>query len=412
MATIRPFRGVRPKEEYAVSVAALPYDVLNSEEAGAMAAGNPHSFLHVDKSEIDLAPDIDLYDDRVYEKAAENLRKMIADGILRRDESPMFYIYAVTMDGRTQTGVVVCAAVDEYLDGTIRKHELTREDKEKDRVRHVETCNAQTGPIFMTYRAQSGVNESINSWTQGHSPVYDFVSEDGVGHQVWLLSDPGAMADLQALFRQVPRLYIADGHHRNAAAAKVALKRRENVRNDGQDAEYNYYLAVLFPHDQLYIMDYNRVVKDLNGMSQAEWMKKVEEKFLVTPSPDGKPPAVHSFGMYLDGKWHLLRVKDSLIPNDPLEALDVSILQNMLLEPVLGIEDPRTSKRIDFVGGMRGLKELEKRVDSGEMAVAFALYPTSLEELFAVVDAGKIMPPKSTWFEPKLRSGLFIHLLD
>ena len=412
MATIRPFRGVRPKEEYAASVAALPYDVLNSDEARAMAACNPHSFLHVDKSEIDLAPDVDHYDDRVYEKAAENLRKMIVDGILLQDESSMFYIYALAMNDRTQTGIVVCAAVDEYLDGTIKKHEFTREDKEKDRVRHVKTCNAQTGPIFMTYRAQSGVNKLIDAWVQRNSPVYDFVSEDGVRHQVWLLPDPVTVAELESLFRQVPRLYIADGHHRAAAAAQVAVNRRKNSQNDGTYAEYNYFLGVLFPHDQLHIMDYNRMVKDINGLSQAELMKHVLKNFYVSPSSDGKPPTAHSFGMYLEGRWYLLQIKDSLIPGDPLDALDASILQNMLLGPVLGIEDPRTSKRIDFAGGTRGLKELEKRVDSGEMAVAFALYPTSLEELFAVVDDDKIMPPKSTWFEPKLRSGLFIHLLD
>ena len=415
MATIKPFRGVRPAREYAKYVAALPYDVMNSAEARVAATGNPHSFLRVDKAEIDLlddAPDIDVYDDRVYEKAGENLRKMIADGILRQDEPPMFYIYSLAAGGRTQTGVVACTPVDEYLDGTIKKHELTLEHKERDRIRHMEACDAHTGPIFMTYRAQSRVDELIGAWMDGHSPEYDFVSEDGVGHKVWLLPEPEIMADLQSLFRQVPCLYIADGHHRNAAAAKVRQKRRESAHRGEPGAEYNYYLAVLFPHDQVRIMAYNRMVKDLNGLSVEKWLNKAGEKFHISPGADGNPPAVHSFGMYLAGGWHLLRPKDGLIPNDPIGALDVSILQNELLGPVLGIDDPRTSPRVDFAGGARGPAELERRVNSGEMAVAFAMYPTSLDELFAAADAGKIMPPKSTWFEPKLRSGLFIHLLD
>ncbi len=411
MSTVRPFKGVRPEPKLAERVAALPYDVMNSDEAREMVKDNPYSFLHVDKAEIDLDRSIDLYDDRVYEKAAANFKKMIADNVLIQDNAPCFYIYRLTMDGRAQTGLVACASIDEYMEGKIKKHELTRADKEADRIRHVDVTNANTGPIFLTYRAKAEIDETINNWVKNNKAVYDFVADDGIKHEAWSVDDPAVITSLQKSFESVPSLYIADGHHRNASAVKVGLKRRGEGDYD-KNAEFNYYLAVIFPDEQLYIMDYNRIVKDLNGLSDDEFMAKVKENFDVVPSEDGKPENLHNFGMYINGKWYMLSAKQSIISDDVIEALDVSILQNYVLQPLLGIDDPRTNKRIDFVGGMRGLQELERRVNSGEMKVAFAMYPTSMDELLSVADAGKIMPPKSTWFEPKLRSGLFIHLLS
>ncbi len=411
MSVLRPFKGYRPTPELCPRVAALPYDVMSSQEAREMVKGDPYSFLHVDRAEIDLDPSVDIYSDEVYQKAADNLKKMISDGIYIHDETPCMYIYRLTMDGRSQTGLVACASIDEYIENKIKKHELTREDKEQDRIRHVDTCNANTGPIFLTYRARKDIDEIIAEET-AKAPVYDFVSEDGVGHTVWVISDSAKIEQLSAAFLKVPALYIADGHHRNASAVKVGLKRRGSGEYD-KNAEFNFYLAVAFPDEQLKILDYNRVVKDLNGLTKDEFIEKIKKDFDVAPAESGKPSKALEFGMYLDGSWYRLTAKDgSFDSNDPVLSLDVSILQNNLLSPVLGIQDPRTDSRIAFVGGIRGLGELVKLVDSGKMSVAFAMYPTSVSQLMEIADAGKIMPPKSTWFEPKLRSGIFIHELS
>lgn len=416
MATVRAFKGFRPKnQELAEKIAALPYDVMNSEEAREAVKGNPYSFLHVDKAEIDLEKGIDLYDDRVYAKAAENLNKMIEDKIYIQDTNGALYIYRLTMDGREQTGIVGCTSVDEYLSGKIKKHELTRADKEQDRIRHVDTCNANTGPIFLTYKAKAEIDKIVEEKTKTE-PIYDFTADDGIKHTVWLIDDEKTINALEDSFKAVDSLYIADGHHRNASAVKVALKRREENPNYDKDAEFNYYLSVIFPDNQLHIMDYNRVVKDLNGLSKAEFFDKIKEKFEISEYNGGgcyRPENMHSFGLYIAKKWYKLTAKAEIIDeNDPVSSLDVSILQNELLHPILNINDPRTDKRIDFVGGIRGLEELERRVDSGEMTLAFSMYPTSMQQLMDIADADKIMPPKSTWFEPKLRSGIFVHKLD
>ena len=411
MSVLRPFKGYRPTAELCPRVAALPYDVMSSEEAREMVKDDPYSFLHVDRAEIDLDPSVDIYSDEVYQKAADNLKKMISDGIYIHDETPCMYIYRLTMDGRSQTGLVACASIDEYIENKIKKHELTREDKEQDRIRHVDACNANTGPIFLTYRAKDDIDALIAKET-AKEPVYDFVSEDGVGHTVWVIDDADTISSLEAAFAKVPALYIADGHHRNASAVKVGLKRRGDGEYD-KNAEFNFYLAVAFPDNQLKIMDYNRVVKDLNGRTKEQFLEDISKDFEVKKSDGGKPQKALDFGMYLDGEWYMLTAKaGSFDSSDPVLSLDVSILQNNLLAPVLGIGDPRTDNRIAFVGGIRGLKELVSLVDSGKMAVAFAMYPTSIEQLMDIADAGKIMPPKSTWFEPKLRSGIFIHELS
>lgn len=412
MAVIRQFKAIRPTPEMAEKVAALPYDVVNSEEAAEMVIGNPYSFLHVDKAEIDLPAGTDIYSPEVYEKAKSNLEKMITDGVLVQDEKPMLYVYELTMDGRSQTGLVACTSIDEYMQGIIKKHELTREDKEQDRIRHVDICNANTGPIFLAYRTVDEISEIVDN-VKKNAPVYDFTAEDGIIHRAWIIDDEETINRLVKLFKDVPNLYIADGHHRNASAAKVGLKRRNENPNYTGDEEFNYYLAVIFPSDQLKILDYNRVVKDLNGLSEEEFIKKLSEKFeIVETEGRAKPNKAYDFGMYMDGKWYMLTAKDEIKSKDAVKGLDVSILQDNVLIPILGIGDIRTDKRIDFVGGIRGLGELEKRVDSGEMKVAFAMYPTSIEQLMTIADENKIMPPKSTWFEPKLRSGLFIHSLD
>lgn len=412
MATIRPFMAIRPQAEYAKDVAALPYDVMNSQEAREMVKGKPYSFLHIDKAEVDLPEGIDIYSDAVYEKAKENLENMIAQGIFTQDLLPNLYIYRLTMNGKSQTGLVACTSIDEYLNGTIKKHELTRADKEADRIRHVDTLNANTGPIFLAYKNNEMAKVIIEGWKTANKPEYDFVSEDGIGHTVWVMDSDTEIGILVDSFRKVENFYIADGHHRNASAVKVGLKRRERNELYTGDEEYNYYLSVLFSADELKIMDYNRVVKDLNGHTEEEFLELLTSKFEVTPYV-GKgqlhPEKPHQFGMYLAGKWFSLTTKKEAIPDDPVLGLDVSILQKDVLEPLLAIGDPRTDKRIDFVGGIRGLAELEKRVDSGEMKLAFSLFPTSMNELMNVADAGLIMPPKSTWFEPKLRSGLFLH---
>ena len=412
MAVIRQFKAIRPTPEMAEKVAALPYDVVNSEEAAEMVIGNPYSFLHVDKAEIDLPAGTDIYSPEVYEKAKSNLEKMITDGVLVQDEKPMLYVYELTMDGRSQTGLVACTSIDEYMQGIIKKHELTREDKEQDRIRHVDICNANTGPIFLAYRTVDEISEIVDN-VKKNAPVYDFTAEDGIIHRAWIIDDEETINRLVKLFKDVTNLYIADGHHRNASAAKVGLKRRNENPNYTGDEEFNYYLAVIFPSDQLKILDYNRVVKDLNGLSEEEFIKKLSEKFdIVETEGRAKPDKAYDFGMYMDGKWYMLTAKDEIKSKDAVKGLDVSILQDNVLIPILGIGDIRTDKRIDFVGGIRGLGELEKRVDSGEMKVAFAMYPTSIEQLMTIADENKIMPPKSTWFEPKLRSGLFIHSLD
>lgn len=412
MAVIRQFKAIRPTPEMAEKVAALPYDVVNSEEAAEMVIGNPYSFLHVDKAEIDLPAGTDIYSPEVYEKAKSNLEKMITDGVLVQDEKPMLYVYELTMDGRSQTGLVACTSIDEYMQGIIKKHELTREDKEQDRIRHVDICNANTGPIFLAYRTVDEISEIVDN-VKKNAPVYDFTAEDGIIHRAWIIDDEETINRLVKLFKDVPNLYIADGHHRNASAAKVGLKRRNENPNYTGDEEFNYYLAVIFPSDQLKILDYNRVVKDLNGLSEEEFIKKLSEKFdIVETEGRAKPDKAYDFGMYMDGKWYMLTAKDEIKSKDAVKGLDVSILQDNVLIPILGIGDIRTDKRIDFVGGIRGLGELEKRVNSGEMKVAFAMYPTSIEQLMTIADENKIMPPKSTWFEPKLRSGLFIHSLD
>lgn len=412
MATIRPFMAIRPAANYAKDVAALPYDVMNSEEAREMVKGKPWSFLHVDKAEVDLPVGTDIYSPEVYAKAKENLDNMVANGVMGQDLLPNLYIYRLTMNGKSQTGLVCCTSVDEYIDGTIKKHELTRADKEADRIRHVDTLNANTGPIFLAYKENPDAKAIIDGWTASVAPVYDFVSEDGIGHTVWVIDSDTEIGMLVQSFQNVKNLYIADGHHRNASAVKVALKRREAKPDYTGEEEFNYYLSVLFAADDLYIMDYNRVVKDLNGYDAVGFLEEIGKKFIVEPyNGDGpyKPEEIHTFGLYLEGKWFKMTAKEEIITDDPVLGLDVSILQKELLEPVLAIGDPRTDKRIDFVGGIRGLEELERRVDSGEMKLAFSMFPTSMAELMDVADEGMTMPPKSTWFEPKLRSGLFIH---
>lgn len=416
MSIVRAFKAVRPTPALARDVAALPYDVMNSDEARRLVVGNPHSFLHVDKAEIDLDPSIDLYDTRVYEKARDNLNQMIADGVFVQDEKPCLYIYKQVMDRRTQIGIVGCASIDDYRNNVIRKHELTRADKEQDRINHVDYCDANTGPIFLTYRAKPAINEMVAQVMGAKEPVYDFASDDGITHTVWIIDDAKLVDAICTEFAAVENLYIADGHHRSASAVRVGLKRRESKPDCDGSEEFNYFLSVIFPDEQLYIMDYNRIVKDLNGLTKAQFLAAVGEKFTVTPHEGSgplKPGKKHTYGMYLEGSWMLLEAKAGTYDEtDPVARLDVSILQNNLLQPILGIGDPRTDKRIDFVGGIRGLKALSDRVDDGSKAVAFSMYPTTMEDLMDIADAGAIMPPKSTWFEPKLRSGLFIHKLS
>lgn len=413
MAILRPFKAIRPTKDMANKVGALPYDVMNSDEAREMVKGNPYSFLHVDKAEIDLPKETYIYDEKVYEKAKENLEKLISDGILVQDAKPMLYIYRQIMNGRAQTGLVGCTAVDDYIDNIIKKHEFTRADKEADRIHHVDTCNANTGPIFLTHRENKTVSEIVEAWKKNCAPVYDFVSDDGISQTVWVIDDDSTVEALVNEYAKIPYLYIADGHHRCASAVKVGEKRRNGGEYD-KNAEFNFFLSVIFPCNELEIMDYNRVIADLNGLSAEEFIAKISEKFTVEKMGEEPfaPKKRHTFGMFLDSCWYCLTAKSEFInENDPVLCLDVSILQNNLISPVLSIEDPRTDKRIDFVGGIRGLSELERRVNEG-MRVAFSMYPTSLSELMSIADAGKVMPPKSTWFEPKLLSGLFIHKLS
>ena len=414
MAVFKPFKALRPTPAFASKVAALPYDVMNSEEAKEMVVGNPYSFLHVDKAEIDLPLGTDLYSDEVYAKAAENLNKLEADGICAMDSTPCFYVYKQVMNGRAQTGLVGCASVDDYIENRIKKHELTRADKEADRIRHVDTCNANTGPIFLCYRNNAKVTAIIDE-AKKDAPVYDFTTDDGIQNTVWVIENAETCAELSSLLGESGDFYIADGHHRCASAVRVAEKRRkENPDFDGTE-EFNFFLAVLFPAESLEIMDYNRVVADLNGNTEEEFIEKISKDFTVENYSDKEayhPEEKHTFGMYMSGKWYKLTAKNGTFdPENPVDRLDVSILQKNLLTPILNIGDPRTDKRIDFIGGIRGLKELEKLVNGG-MAAAFSMFPTTLDDLMNIADADMIMPPKSTWFEPKLLSGLFIHKLS
>jgi uncharacterized protein (DUF1015 family) len=417
MAVVKAFKGIRPIEELASKIAALPYDVMNSDEAREMVIGKPHSFLHVDRPEIDLDPAIDIHDPKVYEKARENLDRMISTGEFIQDEQPCLYIYRQIMNGRAQTGIVFCASIDDYMNNVIKKHEFTRADKEEDRINHVDYCDANTGPIFLTYKEDQIASEIIEAWIENESkrkPVYNFVAEDGITHIVWVIDNDIIISELIDLFKEIDYLYIADGHHRSASAVKVGLKRRAENPDYTGDEEFNYFLAVAFPDNDLMVMDYNRVVKDLNGLTKDALIKKLQEKFTVTESTSAepiKPTKKHTFGMYVEDKWYLLEAKDGIYDEeDPIDSLDVAILQNNVLTPILGIEDVRTSDRIDFIGGIRGLKELEKRVHT-DMKIAFSMYATEVHDIMDVADIGEVMPPKSTWFEPKLRSGLFVHKL-
>jgi uncharacterized protein (DUF1015 family) len=413
VAILRPFRGYRPASELAARVAARPYDVLSSEEARAEAAGNPLSFLHVGKPEIDLPPGTSLYDEQVYRTAKVNLDRLLRNGVLRPDPHPCLYLYAQTMDDHTQHGIVGCASVWEYLDDTIRKHELTRKDKEDDRTNHVRVTNAHSGPIFLTYRARASI-DALTGRISAEKPEYDFTADDGIRHRFWVIGRQEEIDALTREFARVPTLYVADGHHRSAAAARVGKERASANPHHRGDEEYNFFLAVFFPHNQLRIMDYNRIVKDLNGRTPEQFLKEVGAVWSVKKNGGRFHPAAKGeYGLYLQGQWYRLQAPSALLTAaDPVARLDVSLLQTMILGPILGIDDPRTSKRIDFVGGIRGLEELERRVDSGEMTAAFALTPTSIDELLAIADAGKTMPPKSTWFEPKLRDGVVVHFLD
>jgi len=413
MSTLRPFKGCRPLPQHAAEVASKPYDVLNSDEARQEAKGHPLSFLHVGKPEIDLDPSINLYDERVYEKAKENLQKYIQDGVFQQDPQPYLYLYSQTMGIHTQYGIVGCVSVQEYIKEIVKKHELTRKDKEDDRTNHMRYTNGHTGPIFLTYRARPDLDAIVKSISSA-APVNNFVAPDGIRHQFWVITDQVIIKEITKIFENIPNLYIADGHHRAASAARVGVEMAGKNPNHTGDEEYNSFLAVLFPHNQLKILDYNRVVKTLNNKTPDEFLAEVKKKFDIRKATEqAKPKQKGEFGMYMQKKWYYLRVKPEVANSGGIiDKLDVSILQMHVLQPLLGIDDPRTSKQIDFIGGIRGLGELERRVDSGEMAVAFALYPTSIEELLNIADAGKIMPPKSTWFEPKLRDGLVIHYLS
>ncbi|MCM1245296.1 MAG: DUF1015 domain-containing protein [Roseburia sp.] len=409
MAEIRPFCCVRPAKELAGRVAALPYDVYNRQEAKEEVQREPLSFLKIDRAETSFDDSVDTYAPEVYKKAKELLEEDIRNQVYVTDEDRAYYIYQLVMDGRSQTGLAACSSVDDYINNVIKKHENTRADKEVDRITHVDTCSAQTGPIFLAYRSEESINQIVKKYI-AEEALYDFTAADGVTHRVWKISKKEDVDTIYQAFQAIGQIYIADGHHRAASAVKVGLKRREENPGYTGEEEFNYFLSVLFPHDELMIMDYNRTVKDLNGLSADDFMEKVREKFEVEERPEPvRPERKGTFGMYMDKKWYHLTAKPELFEGkDAVESLDVSVLQDNLLGPVLGIGDPRTDSRIDFVGGIRGLKELEKRAD-GDMCLSFSMYPTSITELFDVADNGLLMPPKSTWFEPKLRSGLFIH---
>lgn len=414
MAIFKPFKAFRPQGSLAQAVASKPYDVLNSAEAKKEAEGNAHSFLRVIKPEIELPEDTNPYSDEVYEKGKENFVKLCRDGVLSQDSTPSYYLYRLTMNGRSQTGLVGCCEYQEYYEGRIKKHELTRTVKENDRVRHVECLNANAEPVFFSYRGVASINEFVDHALTG-VPLYDFVAEDGVRHELWAISESGDTTLLEQAFLSVPDLYVADGHHRTAAAARVGQKRKDSNPEHQGDEEYNFFMAVLFPDDQLEIFDYNRVVKDLNGLSPDDFVAALSDDFDIQLAGKTcpRPAALREFSLYLDGSWYELRAKTSPASSgSPIGDLDVTLLSEKVLGPILGITDLRNDNRIDFVGGIRGLEELERLVDSGEMAAAFALYPVSMEQLLNIADAGEIMPPKTTWFEPKLRSGLFVHGLE
>jgi uncharacterized protein (DUF1015 family) len=412
MAKLKPFRAWRPRPDVCDQVASPPYDVLSSAEAREMAADNPLSFLHVVKPEIDLDPGTDVYAPEVYATGAKNLRRLIDDGVLIREGSPALYLYRQRMGDHVQTGVVAGASVDEYEADLIKKHEHTRPAKEDDRTRHIDALDANTGPVFLTYKARPEIDVLVDRLT-GSDPTYDFVAPDGIQHVLWVVDSDGDRDELLAAFAKVPELYVADGHHRSAAGTRIRALRREANPNHTGDESYNYFLSVIFPDDQMMILDYNRVVRDLNGLDPDSFLAAVGERFELEPTADGHPARRRCFGMYLRGRWYRLTARAGSFPaDDPVSSLDVAILQDNLLAPVLGIGDPRSDERIDFVGGIRGLTELERKVDSGEWALAFALHPTSIAQLFAVADAGLVMPPKSTWFEPKLRSGLIVRPLS
>lgn len=414
MAKIKPFRGIRPPQDLVTKVASRPYDVLNSDEARAEAEGNDMSLYHIIRPEIDFPVGTDEHEERVYQKAAENFKAFRDKGWLVQDEQENYYVYAQTMNGKTQYGLVVCAYVDDYLNGTIKKHELTRRDKEEDRMKHVRVNNANIEPVFFAYPAQEEINKIVARYTS-QKPVYSFVAElDGFGHDFWIIDQASDIARITELFAQMPALYIADGHHRSAAAALVGVEKARQNPNHRGDEEYNYFMAVCFPEDQLTIIDYNRVVKDLNNLSDEEFLSALSRHFDVEDKgvEEYRPVALHNFSLYLSGRWYSLTAKPGTYDDsDPIGVLDVTISSNLILDEILGIKDLRSDKRIDFVGGIRGLGELKKRVDSGEMRVALALYPVSMKQLIDIADTGNIMPPKTTWFEPKLRSGLVIHEL-
>lgn len=414
MAIVKPFRGVRPPKEYVAQVASKPYDVLNSEEARTEAAGNEKSLYHIIKPEIDFEPGTDEHDPKVYEKAVENFRKFQENGWLVQDSKPCYYIYAQTMDGRTQYGFVVAASVDDYMNGRIKKHELTRRDKEEDRMKHVRNNRANVEPVFFTFPDNDSLEQILKQET-AKEPTYDFVADDGFGHTFWVIDSDETIAKISSLFADIPNMYIADGHHRSAAAALVGAEMAKNNPNHTGSEEYNYFLAVCFPASHLKVMDYNRVVKDLNGLTTDEFLRRLEENFVVElkGSEIFKPGRLHEFSLYIDGKWYSLTAKPGTYNDaDPIGVLDVTISSDLILRDILGITDLRSDKRIDFVGGLRGLGELKRRVDSGEMRMALALYPVTMQQIIDIADSGNIMPPKTTWFEPKLRSGIIIHKLD
>ena len=413
MAIIRPFKAYRPIKEHVKDIAALPYDVMSSKEARGMVKNNKYSFLHVDRAEVNLDESVGEYDKVVYDTAKKVLENMIEEGLYIQEKAPAIYIYQQIMDGRGQKGIVCCTSVDDYINNIIKKHERTRLLKEIDRVNHVDICNANTGPIFLTYRNNNEISSIVEEWTK-KEPVYDFISEDGNGHRVWIIDDNIVIEKLVKLFKSIKYLYIADGHHRSASAVKVALKRRNQLGKYTGNEEFNYFLSIIYPDTELKVFDYNRTVKDLNGLSEEEFFSKVEESFYLSKSESNKPVSPknkHEFGMYMNKQWFILRAKDgSFDESNPIDSLDVSILQNNLLNPILGISDPTKSERIEFIGGIRGLKELENRADT-DMKVSFSMYATTIDDIMNVADSGKTMPPKSTWFEPKPRSGIFIHKL-
>jgi uncharacterized protein (DUF1015 family) len=406
MAIIKPFKALKPKKELVEQVASRPYDVLNSEEAKKEATGNNYSFLRITKSEIDLPDGIDTHSQQVYDKAKANLELFIENGTLFKEEKPCYYIYQLVMNGKSQTGLVCVSSIDDYFNDVIKKHELTRPGKEKDRIDHMRTIRAQTGNVFMAYRDVMEINALINGWKAKNSPEYDFTATDGIKHTVWVINRDDVINSITNLFAtKVPNTYIADGHHRAASAAKVSKQLPESE-------EAKFFLTTIFPESQLAILDYNRVVKDLNDLTTEEFIGALQDDFMITYSPEPVKPAVlHEFGMYLGDEWYILTAREGTYRKDPIGILDVTILQKNVFDKILDIEDPRTDNRVDFVGGIRGIEELEKRVDSGEMAAAFSLYPVTLQQLFAIADSGKVMPPKSTWFEPKLRDGLLTHLI-